>query len=282
MNMIFSIQSGDRVLKADTQGAELVSCTVGGYEYIRQKNEVWGGQSPLLFPVVGKLKDDQLKVGGKTYTMPKHGFAKKSEFAPESRGETQMTFLLTDSEATRAVYPFTFELRVTYALTEKGFTMGYSVKNTGKDTMYFSIGAHPGFFADMGDRLVFDESETAPAWLFGVSKLIAKKRENVFENGNTITLAPHLFDGDALIFEGLKSAGVTLVRQNDRNVRVEFGSAPVLGIWAKPASDYVCIEPWYGADDREDADYCFENKPYVQSLGAGKVFDFTVKIETEE
>lgn len=280
--MIYTISNGKASLAADTLGAELNSYRVGEYEYIRQKNEVWSGQSPLLFPVVGKLKDDLLKVGGKTYAMPKHGFAKKSEFALESREGDRMTFLLTDSEATRAIYPFAFELRVTYSLTEKGFAMAYSVKNSGADTMYFSIGAHPGFFADAGDRLVFDQSETAPAWLFGASKLISRKLENVFEEGNTITLQPHLFDEDALIFEDLHSADVTLERKNGRNVRVDFGGAPCLGIWAKPASDYVCIEPWYGVDDREGADYPFEEKPFVQSLEAGKTFAFTVKTETED
>ena len=277
--MLYTIENASFRLSADTMGAELNSFTANGREYIRQKNDVWGGQSPLLFPVVGKLKDDLLKVGGKTFAMPKHGFAKNSDFALESKGEECMTFLLKSSEATLACYPFDFELRVTYALTESGFTMNYSVKNAGAEAMYFSIGAHPGFFADAGDELVFDSSETAPAWLFGSAKLIGRKLENVFENGNTITLRLELFRDDALIFEGLRSSGVTLKRGNGRNVHVDFGGAPCLGIWAKPASDYVCIEPWYGVDDREDADYSFENKPHVQKLDSGKEFKFTVSAE---
>lgn len=277
--MLYTIENASFRLSADTLGAELNSFTANGGEYIRQKNEVWNGQSPLLFPVVGKLKDDQLRVGGRTYAMPKHGFAKKSEFTLESKEEKKMTFLLKSSDVTRACYPFDFELRVTYALTAGGFTMDYSVKNTGADTMHFSIGAHPGFFADAGDELVFDSTETAPAWLFGSEKLIGRKSDSVFENGNTITLHPDLFKDDALIFEGLRSSGVTLKRANGRNVHVDFGGAPCLGIWAKPASDYVCIEPWFGVDDREGADYTFENKPYVQKLGSGKEFKFTVSVE---
>ena len=280
--MLYTIEKGPFRLSADTLGAELSSFRADGYEYIRQKNEVWGGQSPLLFPVVGKLKDDLLKVGNSTYTMPKHGFAKKSEFTLESREEDHMTFLLRDSEEIRAIYPFAFELRVTYTLTRKGFTMGYSVKNPASAPMYFSIGAHPGFFADAGDKLVFDEDEYESAWLFGPDKLIGKKMSNIFENNRTITLRPRLFNDDALIFENLHSPGVTLARQNGRSVHVHFGGAPCLGIWAKPASDYVCIEPWYGVDDKENADYTFENKPFVQKLDGGKEFTFTVKIDTEE
>lgn len=225
-----------------------------------------------------RLKGGCYHLNGREYHLSKHGFARRSEFALESQSGTEMTFLLTDSAQTLEVYPFPFELRAHYALTASGFVMELRVRNTGVETMRFSLGAHPGFQCEMGDRIVMDAEETAGAFLLGESGLRGSEQIPVFDHSRQIVLAPDTFARDALIFDGLKSRGAALVRRNGRNVHVDFGGAPCLGLWAKPGAEYVCIEPWYGVDDRWDADGDFEHKERIQSLEPGAEFAFPVAV----
>ena len=282
--MVGVIQNDDFRVSARDTGAELISFVDkrdedAPYEYIWQKDRaVWTGSSPLLFPIVGKLKDDTYRLNGQEYRLEKHGFARKARFEFESQGAQDMTFLLTDSEATRAVYPFPFELRVHYVLIENGFVMEHRLKNTGGETMYFSLGAHPGFQCAMGDRLVLDAEETAGAYRLNEDFLRGPELEPVFDHSRELVITPEIFQRDALIFDGLRSTGATLVRANGRNVHVDFGGAPCLGVWAKPGAPYVCIEPWYGIDDAWDADGDFTRKHRICTLAAGEEFVFPVTI----
>ena len=265
---------------AKNMGAELTSFCDRGTELLWQGGEIWSGQSPLLFPVVGRLRDDVYCLNGKEYTMPKHGFARKKEFALESSSKDEMTFLLTESEETLKGFPFPFELRVKYYFTDGGFVMEHRVKNTGIEKMYFSIGAHPGFQCAMGDRVVMDEPETAAAFRLDVDGLRAEKQLPVFDDSREVVVTPEVFAEGALIFDGLKSAGCTLERADGRKIHVDFGGAPCLGLWAKPGAPYVCIEPWYGIDDRWNSGHDFTVKERICALEAGEEFVFPVTITT--
>lgn len=280
--MIHTIENGKFRLSASEIGAELASfMDISGdteYEYIWQRCSIWDGQSPLLFPVVGKLKDDKYELNGKTYSMEKHGFARKKAFALEAADKESLTFLLTESEDMLKGFPFPFELRVIFHLTDNGFVTEHRVKNTGCETMFFSIGAHPGFQCKMGDRIIMDETETAGAYKLDENYLRAEKLQPVFDNSREIVITPDLFAKDALIFDGLKSGGCTVVKADGRNVHVDFGGAPCLGIWAKPAAEYVCIEPWYGIDDSWDAGHDITKKHRILSLDAGAEFVFPVSV----
>ena len=280
--MIGEIRSESFRLCARSLGAELTSfCDLRGgeYEYIWQNREIWNGQSPLLFPIVGRLKGDRYRLNGREYSLNKHGFARRSEFRLETQGETEMTFLLTDSAQTLERYPFPFELRAHYALTADGFVMETRVRNTGAETMWFSLGAHPGFRCEMGDQIVMDAEETVSAFLLGENGLREPEQVPVFDHSRQLVLAPDTFARDALIFDGLKSRGAALVRRNGRNVHVDFGGASCLGLWARPGAEYVCIEPWYGVDDRWDADGDFTRKERIQSLEPGAEFAFPVTVK---
>lgn len=276
--MIYTISNGRFRLSAGDMGAELASFAEGDYEYLWQRCDIWNGQSPLLFPIVGRLREDTYELSGKSYTLSKHGFARKSLFALESHSDSEMTFLLKESDETLAAFPYPFELRVRYCFTENGFVMEHSVKNTGKETMYFSIGAHPGFQCAMGDKIVMDEPETASAFRLDENALRGSDTEPVLDNSTDIIITPTIFSADALIFDGLKSKGCTLRRATGRDVHVDFGGAPCLGLWAKPGAPYVCIEPWYGIDDRYNAGHDFTKKERICVLEAGQEFIFSVTV----
>jgi len=279
--MLYTIENERFRIGAKDKGAELSSFfdKQNKYEYLWQSCEIWDGQSPLLFPVVGKLKDDSYVLEGEKYTLEKHGFARKSVFALEEHTKDCMTFLLKESEDTVKKYPYSFELRVCYRLLEDGFVMEHRVKNTNDRTMYFSIGAHPGFQIELGDRVVMDSEETAAAFRLDENMLRGREQLPVFDHSRELVIQAETFREDALIFDGLASKGATVVRSNGRNVHVDFGGAPCLGIWAKPAAPYVCIEPWYGIDDAWDAGNDLARKERIVKLDAGEEFVFPVTVQ---
>ena len=280
--MIYGIENGRFRLCVRETGAELCSfCQLEkgeAYEYLWQGGEIWQGQSPLLFPIVGRLREDTYALSGKTYRLEKHGFARKLPFFPEKMGREEMTLILRDNALTREKYPFPFELRAHYALREDGLLMEFRVKNTGGTRMYFSIGAHPAFRCQMGDWVVMDQPENADAVRLDKDALRGQETEAVFRDSREIEITEEIFEKDALIFDGIASGGATLMRRNGRHVHVDFGKAPCLGLWAKPGAAYVCIEPWYGIDDRWNAGKDFTKKERILSLEPGEEFRFPVTV----
>ncbi len=247
-------------------------------EYLWQGDAtVWGGRSPLLFPIVGRLVDDKLKTEEGEFVLPKHGFARKSTFAVISQTENSLVLLLTDNEETARIYPYKFELTVSYSLFENIVIVSFSVKNTDRKKIYFSIGAHPGFNCTMGDVLEFEENETVEIFLMNSDCYLFKK-EMLLDDTNQLIIKSDTFKKDALMLEGLKSKSVILKTEYS-HIKVSFLGAPYLGIWAKPGARFVCIEPWFGINDWQNADYTFENKPGVVYLNVNETFDFSYSIE---
>ena len=278
--MNYTIKNNFLQLTVSDFGAEMQSirsCETQ-HEYLWQGDEtIWGGRSPLLFPIVGRLVDDILKTETGEFILPKHGFARKSTFAIISQTENSLVLLLIDNEETERIYPYKFELTVSYSLFENIVIASFSVKNTDRKKIYFSIGAHPGFNCNMGDVLEFEKKESAETFLMNSDGYLFKK-EMLLDDTNQMIIKPDTFKKDALILEGLKSKSVTL-KTDDSNIKVSFFGAPYLGLWAKPGAKFVCIEPWFGINDWQHTDYSFENKPGVVCLNVDETFDFSYSIE---
>ena len=140
-------------------GCELTSVysKVNGCEYLWQGNpEYWAGQSPILFPIVGRLIDDKYCLNGKEYEMPKHGFARKMDWTFEGADDTSMTFRLSETEDTLAIYPYHFDVIVKFSVEGNKLTVSHDIVNKNDDVMYCSLGAHPAFNCEIGDKLIFD------------------------------------------------------------------------------------------------------------------------------
>ena len=262
-------------------GAELSSITdAAGREYVWQGDPAyWSGRSPVLFPIVGRLRSDSYVYNDTKYYLQKHGFARKNAFAIISEDDDHAIFTLSASEETKRVYPFDFLLTADYRLDGKTLTVTNTVRNRGNEDMYFSFGAHPAFNIEIGDHVEFAEKEDFITYLFNDlgladgTKLLAK-------DTNTITITDHIFDGDALFFENLKSTSATVVSEKDGALlKMTYGKAPFLGLWAKPGAPYVCIEPWHGICDNMNVSGKLEEKPQIIRLGAGEEFVFPYKIE---
>lgn len=266
-------------------GAELMSIKSlkTGREFLWQGDEnIWSKRSPLLFPIVGRAMNDRIKVNGNEYPIKMHGYARNSDFKLTSLTDDTIKYLLTQNNHTLSMYPYKYNLYVIYTLSDNTLKITYKVENTDSKTIYFSIGAHPGFNCEIGDYLEFEKDEILNRHIMNNDHYLYKQIPYL-ENEKIITLTEHTFDDDALIFENTKSKVITLKSKKSLySVKFSYNDAPYLGIWSKPNAPYVCIEPWYGADDTEGTDYEFCDKPTSVKLGVGKTFEYNIQIEFSE
>ncbi|MYN06740.1 aldose 1-epimerase family protein [Pseudoduganella aquatica] len=260
------------------RGAELRSLAdAGGEEYLWQRDPaVWEDSAPILFPVVGRLKDGGYRHAGKRYELPIHGFARHCRFAVRETQADSVLLELQSTPATLACYPFAFTLTVRFTLEKNCLRVVYNVHNTGAENMYFSLGSHPGFRLPQDGgaswRLLFSESPQQVRQLDG-PLLGAASRPYSLGPGNSLPLSPGLFDDDALIFTQMHARHVALARADGATRLVlDTGGAPDLGIWSRPGASYICIEPWHGYDDSAAVSGELRDKPGIVELAAGATF----------
>ena len=264
-------------------GAQLASFRAAdGRERIWQADPaVWAQHTPVLFPVCGSVRDNQISIGEKLYPMNKHGFTRDVEFTVWQRGEDFADLVLFDSERTRAMYPFRFAFHVIYQLWEGGCMCTFRVENRSEQVMPFCVGGHPGFACPMEDGAVFEDYQLVfPLTEDGENTLcpgggLASGTEclKALRDGRVLPLTHSLFDErDALIFAGLRSRSVSLVhRATGRGLRFDFPRMEVLAVWTKPhaEADYLCLEPWHGMPAGVQESGRFEDKPFVTLLQPG-------------
>lgn len=162
------------------KGAEISSVVRDGVDYMwYADSKYWGLTAPVLFPIVGMLKDKTYRHNGKTYTMGQHGLARDCMFTCLSKVEAvageadrylicgdEAWFSLEDSEETFKNYPFHFILEIGYRLRgaqievmwrvtkptseyllsrkKAALPSGGSMPSEEKELL-FSIGGHPAF-----------------------------------------------------------------------------------------------------------------------------------------
>ncbi len=267
-------------------GAQIISFQdTTGREVIWQGDpSVWPQHAPLVFPVCGSVKDNQVKIGGTSYPMPKHGFTRNVKFDITKLGDDFVELTLGPNEENRTMYPFDFRLHVTYTMVQNGFTTSFLIENLDSKPMPFCVGGHPGFICPMENgasftdyELIFDEIEEGKNYLAPGGGLIdGYEYLPGFRNANTLPLSHDLFDPrDALLFCGLKSRGVKLVhKQSGHGIRFTFPKFEVLAVWSKPGAnaDYVCLEPWHGMPESVGESGNLEDKPYATILAPNRAY----------
>lgn len=265
----------------NTLGAELIRLEKKNQDYIWTIDETyWNKTSPILFPIVGRLKNDTYTIEGKTYELPRHGFARNFEFELENQTENTVVLLFTENQETLKHYPFQFELRLKYELIENSLKINYSILNKSQETMPFSIGAHPAFAIDglFSDyTLDFNQSENFISYELEKEQFNNSFKKIPSENGK-INLDYALFEKDALVFKHLKSNILTLLRKNQPYISVEFKGFPYLGIWTKPNAPFLCIEPWCGLADNVNHNGNIYEKEGIQLLDNKAEFQREINI----
>ena len=280
--MIINLSNNKISASINTFGAELILLKKENQNYIWTVDETyWNKTSPILFPIVGKLKNDSYSIKGRTYELPRHGFARNFEFKVEHLTESSVVFLLTENPETLKQYPFQFELRLQYELIENSLKISYSVLNKSQEIMPFSIGAHPAFaiedsFSDYS--LQFNEAEEFVSYELENEQFSNSFKKLNSENGQ-INLDYSLFEKDALVFKKLKSNEITLQHNNEFVLKMSFEGFPYLGIWTKPNAPFLCIEPWCGLADNVNHNEDIFEKEGINLLQPQVIFSRTIKIE---
>ena len=261
--MLYTLKNSTIKITASTYGGELHNLTSEktNTEYLWNGDSTyWKYHAPILFPIVGKVKDGEYRVCGQTYKLPQHGLARISEFNMINKTDDSITFELKYSEDTLKVYPYKFSLRINYTLIDNGVKVTYSVENLDDKTIYFSIGAHPAFMCPieknetMNDYYFeFNEVENTPIMPLNSDGYFKHEKEPYLNNSNIIPLSKEVFKNDALVFEDLKSNKISLKSKNhNKSLTMDFTGFPYMGLWSKPTgAPFVCIEPWFG-----HADFC--------------------------
>ncbi|MCG9792902.1 aldose 1-epimerase family protein [Flavobacterium algicola] len=241
-------------VQINSMGAELISIKdKKNTEYMWEGNpKFWGKHSPVLFPIVGALKNDTYQYNGKNYQLSRHGFAREMEFNLIENSATKAIFAIASNADTLLKYPFEFELQIIYTLVKNNIQIEYQVVNKNAYDMPFSIGAHPAFalpkeFEEYS--LQFSEKEQLHYNILENNLIADTTKELPLDYSNSIALEYSLFENDALIFKNLQSKTVSILEGKREIVRVHYEDFPSLGIWTMPNAPFLCIEPWLGYAD---------------------------------
>ena len=271
------------VIKAD--GAELCSLRgPDGVELLWQAGPVWPRHAPVLFPIVGRLKDDRLLHDGAGHRMTQHGFARDRRFTWLDHGSLACRLSLEDDHESRALYPFAFRFDITYALEGNSLVVSYLLSNPGDDVLPASLGAHPAFRWPLADgipkdahELEFNAGEPAPVRRLDNGLLKPETFPSPVE-GRRLRLNESLFAEDALIMDHPASTSVRYTAPGAPVIEVAWVGFEQLGLWSKDGGNFLCIEPWYGFSSPVDFDGDFADKPGLLHIAPGERRELSYRI----
>lgn len=264
-------------------GAELTSLKSStDKEYIWEGNPTfWGKHSPVLFPIVGALKNNSYLFKNQEYSLSRHGFAREMDFTLVASTNESATFSIHHTDETLKVYPFEFELQIIYTLVDSKIAIQYNVINNGTDTMYFSVGAHPAISLPLNFEkyaIAFEKPEVANHYLLE-DNLISKHTKQIDLVEKDLPLNYTLFENDALIFKTLESKSLTILEENKPYLKVDYDDFPSLGIWTVNQAPFVCIEPWLGYADTVTNSGVLQEKEGIIELLPNTDFQATFSLE---
>lgn len=251
-------------IKTVNKGAELISINFNGEEKLHDGETFWNRHSPILFPIVGKLKDGKTLINGNEYFMGQHGFARDMEF--EKIDEN--SYVLRSNEETHKKYPFDFELYVSYEVINNTVKTMYKIINKSNDEMIFGLGGHPAFVCDYSNgkyTIEFEKQEENIEFYKLDNGLIKEKSEDFskyFKN-NKISLDKDIFNEDSITMKNLNSRKVYLFEDGKKKLEFSFPKFKYLAIWSKPGAQFLCLEPWFNTADSVNSDGNFKHKENI-------------------
>lgn len=275
--MIYTIENERVRASFSSKGGELISLygKATACEYLWQGDEAsWAGQSPVLFPICGRLLEGYYTYAGEKYEMLLHGFVRKMEMTVEEQSDERITFTVCDTEETRKAYPFSFVYRLTYTLSGDTLTVRFAVENTDEKELIFSFGAHPGFRVPMGDDRPEDYALTFADHVTEATQVVFK---NNFASrawapyplpDHKIPYSNELFDAGSLFLANMGDSVTLGSPVSGRFVRLDFAGFPILGLWhaEDTGAPFLCIEPWESIPSYHDAVDALETKAMMNHI----------------
>ncbi|MGL4912024.1 MAG: aldose 1-epimerase family protein [Romboutsia sp.] len=287
---MYILENENLIIESKSSGAELtrIFSTKLNKEILwNADSNFWGRHSPILFPIVGKLQDNETVIEDSTYNMSQHGFARDMDFDILNRDENTITYKLVSNSNTKKLYPYSFELLVKYTLLNSSVEIQWTVINTDDKEIYFSIGAHPAF------NLNFNNCDSLSDYYLefkhrgNVDKILlngpyADNKVSI-EDIKTLSICNDSFKNDALIYTNIDQISLRSNKCNEV-IKVDFKDFPLVGIWTpyyketNSTAPFLCIEPWYGLADSVDYNKTFKNKNYINTLSIGEIFSTSYSI----
>ena len=296
MSEIISISSNSLTASIDTMGAQLMSLRKGESEYLWQgDSNWWPRRAPILFPIVGVLKDGKAESAEGTISLARHGLARLNQFEVVEQSASSVTLKLQSTEETRKAYPYDFELKLIFSVAGDTLTQTYEVTNPANVVLPFTLGAHPAFNIPIPDveasslnhyHLLFTHSWTSYGPSItdeGLCDYTTPQR--LIVDSDTLPLSWELIDREKTItLENVPDRRITLAASTEapseaHGIQMDFEGFDYLGIWsATPGCPFVALEPWCGIADTVDCDGIFEHKPGIISLEPGQSIAKTLNI----
>ena len=272
-------------IQVANRGAELTSIKFKGKEMLHDGKKYWDRQSPVLFPTVGRLRDNKTIINDESYEIPQHGFAKDMEFELVQEIENAKVYMTKSNEETLKMYPFKFELYIAYIIDGDKLTVKYKVINKDEKDMLFGIGGHPGFKIDLKQEEYYfelEKKEKKIEFMEVEGQYISNEpSRNLLRDDKIIDIEEDSFINDAIMIKKFKSKTISLKQKEDNKKILEFDMSdfPILAIWTIPKAQYICLEPWFNYADRVIETGYFKDKEGVQNLKPNEEFDckFSVK-----
>ena len=276
-------------------GAELTSIRAKGNEYLWQADpKFWNRHSPVLFPFVGRVWNNEYRLNGQVYPMGQHGFARDMEFEQTGKSADSIKFTLVSNEATLAKYPFPFVLEIGYKLIDNSIEVSWTVKNTGDSEMHFQIGAHPAFYyrdldtsSDKRGYLLFGKGVTELDYIFPVEKgCTSLERRTLKLDDGKMEVTTSSFDCDTYIFDNKQLSKITLADKEGKPYLSMSFDTPLVAVWSpaatRPDVPFICLEPWFGRCDRMNYTGELKDRDCIEHLAAGATFSTRYLITLED
>ena len=284
---MIQLSNNELSIRISEKGAELQSINYNDLEYLWQADtKFWGKHSPVLFPIVGELKNGKYIFENKEYALSRHGFARDNIFDAQKISDTSAIFTLHSGDKTLAVYPFQFTFQLRYEINDDELSCTYVVKNINAFMMYFSVGGHPAFRVPLNENLQynnyslkFDDDTKLNRYLLH-DGLTGDNVQSLPLDEHELHLDPSLFYADAIVLKDLKSRQITLHSEKDpHGLTFHMEGFPYFGIWAAKDAPFVCLEPWSGIADNIHHDGQLINKEGINKLAAGESWERTWQVK---
>ena len=279
-------------IEISSLGAELQSIKdTEGHEYLWQADaKYWGRHSPILFPIVCGLWNGKYRTENKEFAMERHGFARDAKFNLIKKTENKVTYALADSEETLKIYPYNFNLAITYRLEDNKIHVIWHVENTDTKEIYFSIGGHPAFNVPdfkSGEPLTgilrFDNKQYIERIFGNVGGCILPDRFPLKTSDGLWEFTEDSFKDDAVIIDKCQVHEISMLDKEKKPVVTIKFKAPAVGIWSPFGKNapFVCIEPWYGVHDYVNFTGELKDKYLINKLQPGASFmsEYTIAIK---
>ena len=284
------LENSKMLIQINNHGAELsrIFSKENNKEYLwNGDSKYWGRYSPVLFPIVGKLNDNETYINGQRCEMGQHGFARDMEFELVSKTDNRVEYSLMYNDETLKKYPFEFKLNIIYTLKDSTVDVTWKVENVDHKEMLFSIGAHPAFNVPFNKEdklqdyyLTFTCEDKVKEYKLNGPHVDGCEDVDTVEK---IDITSETFKNDALIYSGVEEISINSYNSSDK-ISVSFKNFPFVGIWSpyynesNTIAPFVCIEPWYGIADRVNGNKKYEEKLGMNTLEIGKTFECTYSI----